>query len=202
MDVHGWVANMDERKKSIFVDIIINDRIISTLKADKFREDLIKVDIGDGKKSFTFNPKTHLEKAINVIRICYSGTEQIVSNGKATIMNSSIPISAKNKDDSRGFDEMFTVSQDRWKGDEEDQNLTWGRMMTGDSFFEVVNNYYSLSDNELIFEIGPGYGRLLKTILDNNLPFNKFLGIELSQNRVDRLNEAFGNEESGFLVRG
>lgn len=197
-EIVGWATDQESLESQLLVDVIINDEVVATLKAGIYRGDLESAGLGDGRKAFSFTPKPYLGNAANEVRICFSGTDQLLPNGQATILNSSFIESAGESRGSPDFEALFSVSQERWKGDEEDANLTWGRLMTGDSFIDVAELYHGFSKEDLILEIGPGYGRLLKTILERKLPFKRFVGVELSKNRVERLNQDLGNDRIQF----
>jgi len=49
-------------------------------------------------------------------------------------------------------------------------------------------------------EIGPGYGRLLKTILQRNYPFRSFLGMDLSEARISKLRQHFRESRIHFEI--
>ena len=86
---------------------------------------------------------------------------------------------------------LHWLSHRRWSGDEPVAELTWGRVMTGDSLWSVYQRYRRFTPNDAILEIGPGYGRLLRTALEWNVPFRSYIGLELSKARVDRLEREF-----------
>jgi phospholipid N-methyltransferase len=94
---------------------------------------------------------------------------------------------------------LRTLSQKRWTGSEPDRGLTWGKLFTGDSFIDAVQTRYSFCPDHNICEIGPGYGRLLQTILQRELPFQSYTGIELSQERVRKLNAKFNDARVRFI---
>ena len=57
-------------------------------------------------------------------------------------------------------------SQRRWRSDEIAPHLTWDRLMTGDSLWDLYQRRHDFNARDRILEIGPGYGRLLKTALE------------------------------------
>ena len=63
--------------------------------------------------------------------------------------------------------------------------------MTGDSLWSLYEKYQPFAPNVKILEIGPGYGRLLKTALKRKIPFESYTALELSEARVDRLRLEF-----------
>jgi SAM-dependent methyltransferase len=91
------------------------------------------------------------------------------------------------------------ISQKRWYGDEPPEGLTWGRVMTGDSLWDLYERYHRFTSEDKILEIGPGYGRLLKTALARNIPFHSYTGLELSKARVNRLRCEFDQANVNFI---
>jgi SAM-dependent methyltransferase len=91
-------------------------------------------------------------------------------------------------------------AESRWQGDEDDASLTWGNLMTGDSFFDRVEEHFHFSDEVRVVEIGPGYGRLLRTMLQRNYPFRSFLGLDLSEARITKLRRQFFDSSVQFEV--
>jgi cyclopropane fatty-acyl-phospholipid synthase-like methyltransferase len=94
---------------------------------------------------------------------------------------------------------LRVVSQRRWSGDEPAADLTWGSLMTGDSLWALYEKYRQFAPNDKILEIGPGYGRLLKTALDRKIPFQSYTALELSKPRVDRLRREFNLRKVHFI---
>jgi SAM-dependent methyltransferase len=93
---------------------------------------------------------------------------------------------------------LLTVSQERWRGDEPAIGLTWGNMMDGSSLWKIYARMRAFKSSDRILEIGPGYGRLLKTALERQIPFDLYRGVELSQARVVRLREEFPDQRIQF----
>jgi cyclopropane fatty-acyl-phospholipid synthase-like methyltransferase len=83
------------------------------------------------------------------------------------------------------------ISRRRWSDDEPAAGLTWGNLMTGDSLWSLYEKHQPFAPNVRILEIGPGYGRLLKTALERNIPFESYTALELSKARVERLRREF-----------
>src|ERR1700724_3925539 len=93
-----------------------------------------------------------------------------------------------------------TTSQRRSSGDEPPAELTWGRIMNGDSLWALFQEYRPFSANDRILETGPGYGRLLRTALERNVQFRSYTGLELSKARVDRLHQEFDLDTVDFVA--
>ncbi|HEV3203338.1 MAG TPA: class I SAM-dependent methyltransferase [Gemmataceae bacterium] len=174
MEISGWVTGPIPNEP-IFVDITINETKVATLLASIYRHDLFLLGMGDGRKGFFFNPDKYLKAGDNHIELSYTDTGETLKNAKKVITES----------------DLVELSQMRWKGDEEEEKLTWGAMMTGDTFVNVVLKHHRFTGTETILEVGPGYGRLLTNILERKVPFAKYLGMEISQARVARLTKKF-----------
>jgi SAM-dependent methyltransferase len=69
--------------------------------------------------------------------------------------------------------------------------LTWGAEWNGNSFIDATCKRFTFLPDSKIVELGPGYGRLLDTILERKLPFKSYIGVELSAARVKRLEEKY-----------
>lgn len=51
----------------------------------------------------------------------------------------------------------------------------------------------------MILEIGPGYGRLIKELLSADIPFDHYLGIDISRENVRFLDSNFGDMRVKFV---
>lgn len=87
----------------------------------------------------------------------------------------------------------------RWARAEPDNNLTWGRRLTGDAFIRAVRAHYGFSPKTTVLEIGPGYGRLLRSLLDQQVPFGRYYGVDLSLRNRDWLAQQFADSRVTFL---
>jgi FkbM family methyltransferase len=91
------------------------------------------------------------------------------------------------------------VSQRRWRGDEPDAGLTWGTMMAGDPFVDILASRRIWDERTRIVEIGPGYGRIIEAILQRGLPFSHYTGLELSAARIARLKKRYPAQRVSFI---
>ena len=66
-------------------------------------------------------------------------------------------------------------------------------------FVAALQAYYEFSPEHRICEIAPGEGQLLRVILEWQLPFRKYTGVELSAERVAKLRESFKRQGVEFL---
>jgi SAM-dependent methyltransferase len=88
----------------------------------------------------------------------------------------------------------------RWRDANPEQGLTWGRIVTGDAFVEKVIAYAAPGPTTRILEVGPGYGRLLSSLLTSGAGFAAYHGVDLSARNVASLRESFPAANISFQV--
>jgi hypothetical protein len=188
--VSGWI---DQEGPAASLTITIDDRRICELSPTAFRQDLLDNGMGDGRRAFTFPLSGYLKDGLNHLVLSVDGEE---------ILNRLLPFHRGMTDGgSTGFGEnqvLFAYSQRRWLADERDESLTWGRLMDGDSLWEVYREARRFVGAENILEVGPGYGRLLAAALKLKVPFGSYTGVELSPGRAKRLTGKFKQRNVRF----
>ena len=97
------------------------------------------------------------------------------------------------------YAQLWEKSKMRWRTAEPLEGLTWGVELSGDAFVERVVVHADLTPEKSILEIGPGYGRILKSFLKKGLPFEKYVGLDISDKNVAILKSRFANEKIIFL---
>lgn len=90
----------------------------------------------------------------------------------------------------------------RWRSTEADEGLTWGAIWDASNFVEALLKRVSFTPSTSILEIGPGYGRVLDQILKEGLPFQSYLGLDLSLGRINRLTEKYQDDERIEFMHG
>jgi SAM-dependent methyltransferase len=191
--LHGWAHYSEVPELALTVDIVINGRLAGRARARDFRADLQLAGIGDGRKAFWFNPFEYLTKSENVVETFISGTDHPLWNGRQVIKTGRFA-------EHKGTIDVKSGAEARWTGKESDASLTWGSIMTGDTFIDQVERLSSFGPFQRILEIGPGYGRLLATLLQRGRRFREFVGLDLSVSRVDQLTARFGDSTVRFSV--
>ena len=93
--------------------------------------------------------------------------------------------------------DLWEKSRRRWRVSKPDSSLTWGALWTGDAFIDLVRRYYRFSNKTRILEVGPGYGRLLDSILQKRFPFESYVAVELSAACVEKLREKIPSSQGG-----
>lgn len=97
-------------------------------------------------------------------------------------------------------EEAWERSRARWRAAEPTPSLTWDVELTGDAFVDRAERHGAFGEGRHIVEVGPGYGRLLSTIRERELPFGRYTGVDLSQSNVDHLQNRFTDERIEFRV--
>ena len=187
--ISGWV---DQDGPLSSIDILVDKNWIASVAPLQFRRDLKDHGLGDGRRGFDFTLRGYIPDTLSLVelrtgdRTFFKG---YLNAGRATIA-----------DQGERAEKLLRYSQDRWKGDQSDSGLTWGREMDGASLWDIYSAARRFSVTDHILEIGPGYGRLLKTAIERKVNFASFTGLELSEARVSRLNSQFGSGKIKFIT--
>lgn len=97
-------------------------------------------------------------------------------------------------------EETWERSRARWRAAKPEAALTWGVELTGDAFIDRAEHHGVFGEEKRIVEVGPGYGRLLSTILERELPFASYTGVDLSEENVSHLSEKCTDERVTFVL--
>lgn len=97
-------------------------------------------------------------------------------------------------------EEAWERSRARWRAAKPTAHLTWDVELTGDAFIDRAEEHGAFGEGRHIVEVGPGYGRLLRTTLERGLPFARYTGVDLSAENVAHLTEQFPDERVSFVV--
>jgi SAM-dependent methyltransferase len=181
--ISGWIADTDHPDRVVTLDLKVDGEFACSVTAGLHRGDLIEVCRGHCSHGFSIDPRPYLKGDVCHVELFIGGTDRLFS---------------ANDINSAQVNELFVRSQERWKGDEAPEHLTWGYPMKGDSFIDIIRAHWPTYHGVKIVEIGPGYGRLLSTILQRKMSFGQYIGIDLSAARVARLNSEFGDHRIKF----
>lgn len=94
---------------------------------------------------------------------------------------------------------LHEKSRRRWRQSGPTTGLTWGIELTGHHFISKARAYNVFDHDKAILEIGPGYGRLLRACLEQNVPFRNYVGIDISIENVTYLQKAFPAPNIRFI---
>jgi SAM-dependent methyltransferase len=97
-------------------------------------------------------------------------------------------------------EDVWSRSRQRWENSIPDAGLTWGKEVSGDAFIDKANQYKAFGEDKVILEIGPGYGRLLKSIQVKKLKFKNYIGVDISKSVTDYLTKQFPEKNLEFIT--
>ena len=96
-------------------------------------------------------------------------------------------------------EEAWERSRTRWRAARPTAHLTWDVELTGDAFIDRAEHHVAFGEGRHVVEVGPGYGRLLETTLERDLPFASYTGVDLSADNVAHLRRKFPDERVSFV---
>jgi len=90
----------------------------------------------------------------------------------------------------------------RWPLSHPDPELTWGVRLTGDAFVQKAISFGVFSPKSVVLEVGPGYGRILQSIKDSQVPYRRYMGLDISPQTAKLLSQKFASKENniGFFT--
>jgi SAM-dependent methyltransferase len=91
------------------------------------------------------------------------------------------------------------LAKSRWRVTAPGPELTWGKQLTGDAFVERATAHHAFGPDRTVLEIGPGYGRILRTCLEQSVPFRRWVGLDLSAENVRHLSRQFPDPRIEFV---
>ena len=91
------------------------------------------------------------------------------------------------------------LAKSRWRAPAPGPGLTWGKRLTGDAFVDRAMAHHAFGPDRTVLEIGPGYGRILRTCLERSVPFRRWVGLDLSAHNVRLLSREFPDPRIEFV---
>lgn len=111
------------------------------------------------------------------------------------------PVVLRSMDDPLELNErIWERSRTRWIHSKPNNDLTWGVEVAGDSFVRKVSSYGVFGSQKTILEVGPGKGRILKSLMNLGMPYGRYVGVDISAKNVMYLRENFSNPRHDFIV--
>jgi SAM-dependent methyltransferase/CBS domain-containing protein len=98
-------------------------------------------------------------------------------------------------DKQRAAGQPQPLSQVRWRKARPNEGLTWGIEISGDAFVAKAESYGVFGPDKTILEIGPGYGRLLRAVIERGQPFREYVAVDISPANVSYLTEEFDRSD-------
>lgn len=96
-------------------------------------------------------------------------------------------------------EELWEKTRTRWRESAPNCGLTWGMEINGHPFIKKLQEYIAFSEEKNILEIGPGYGRLLKSCLVFQVPFQQYVTLDISEKTTAFLKAQFPEQQYCFL---
>ena len=105
----GWAWSPDQPNERLAVEVLFNDAVVATLKANRYRADLKASGIGDGRHGFEWKPQaSDFPKEHCIVALRRAGTQEII-NGPWSVSNSSnsasVPAAARDDEYVGGIDQ-------------------------------------------------------------------------------------------------
>lgn len=82
------------------------------------------------------------------------------------------------------------IATERWRTHTSAEGLTWGMVLDGAALVEAIEKHARLA-GVAVLEIGPGYGRLLRSLVDSSVPFASYAALDISEHWVRELTKEF-----------
>ncbi|MDE1828874.1 MAG: class I SAM-dependent methyltransferase [Thaumarchaeota archaeon] len=193
LQIKGWAIS---ENRELQVKILVDDIVIDELEPKLTRNDVVR---GLGVTEHTVTPGFTSEVDVsklsdgihNVKAIAYSGDDKLLLGSVfVQLLISKVP---------QYTEELRSRSLERWKKCKPDPLLTWGKKLTGDEFIKTCGKYANFSTEKSILELGPGYGRILSSIISKNIPFKSYTGVDLSENNISELQKNFETNKIHFV---
>jgi SAM-dependent methyltransferase len=90
-------------------------------------------------------------------------------------------------------------ARERWQSAPPDTELTWGRRPSGWPFVRKAQSYRPITKEVRVLEVGPGYGRLVQSAVEHELPFQSWTGVDISEQNVHYLSGKFAADRFRWL---
>lgn len=87
----------------------------------------------------------------------------------------------------------------RWRSAPPGPGLTWGVELTGEAAVDAAQAHGAFGPGRTVLEVGPGYGRVLRSCLDRRLDFARYIGLDVSEKNVAHLRETFDDPRVAVL---
>jgi SAM-dependent methyltransferase len=193
--VSGWAYDPRHPDKSLLVEITVNDDRVARVKASLFRDDLLKLRYGDGRKGFAFVPAGYLQPGRNHVRVSYVDTEDVLPNGEQVVLHAG---RVEYKAVWSTLSQTLRDATIHVQGDVSDDEIRGAAAQTRQWLEETVQ----ITPDDVILEIGCGIGRVGQALA----PISKrWIGCDVSPNMLEHARKrlaAYPNVElieiSGF----
>jgi SAM-dependent methyltransferase len=95
---------------------------------------------------------------------------------------------------------IWEKSRTRWINSMPDSRLTWGIEVSGDNFVRKISSFNVFDAQKIVLEVGPGKGRILKSLMNLGIPYRRYFGIDISAKNIAYLRKNFTDDKHNFIV--
>lgn len=96
---------------------------------------------------------------------------------------------------------LHDIATERWRTHTSAEGLTWGMMLDGAPLVEAIEKHARLA-GLAVLEIGPGYGRLVRSLVHSSVPFENYTALDISEHWVRELTKEFHSHGNISFTRG
>ena len=82
-------------------------------------------------------------------------------------------------------------SKRRWRAAPPGPGLTWGEEVSGDPAVDAAEAHGLFGPDRSVLEVGPGYGRVLRSCLARGAEFERYVALDVSEQNVRHLRSSF-----------
>jgi len=183
--ITGWVWNAEKPNEPVEVDIYDGNRLLSTVRANIFRRDLMQAGMGNGNHGFIFKyPLRRINGNLHLISVKYSGTDQNISN--SPLSTNLLPPNSI-EENKQLWENKYDWSKqgDEWSG-------AWGGtpfMWYGSIYPRIIN----FIPTKHILEIAPGFGRCTQYLKDL---CERLTIVDLSEKCINACKKRFNSQSN------
>jgi SAM-dependent methyltransferase len=87
----------------------------------------------------------------------------------------------------------------RWQSAPPGSGLTWGVELSGAPVVAAAQKHGIFAPDRTVLEIGPGYGRVIRTCLDRGVAFRRYIGLDVSAENVAHLRATIDDPRVEFV---
>jgi SAM-dependent methyltransferase len=90
-------------------------------------------------------------------------------------------------------------SKRRWRAAPPGPGLTWGEEVSGQAAVAAAEGHGIFGSGRTVLEVGPGYGRVLRSCLARGAEFERYLALDVSEHNVQHLRATFDDPRIEIL---
>ena len=134
---------------------------------------------------------------IDALRRAVDGLTAALRGELATTNRTLLELSTFVREQLSSPEAVAELTKSGWRRAEPTVALTWNTEMTGDEFLGHVAAACGTTFGRIV-EIGPGYGRVLRTLLASDVRFDAYHGLDISPENAKHLGATFTDPRVRF----